>query len=365
MPNYCVCAGCKNSTKTGHRLHGFPKDKATLRQWVHFVRVRRAHFSMTSVTANTKICSGHFKEEDYDEGDARMVSLELKTKRLAKLILTTVHTHLPACPATTPRGTKIRAARRKREMATKSDSSIVQQERTFIKIEQVCASCGYHRFWQNQPMLVFHTVCSPTQPESNQSDSGQGHTPTPPSPSVPETGGLGLLLRLAEVSLGVAGCRGWLDGLGGGPTAGPRRATRHDPSHLLLEHGALGSWSPGRGAAGLGCSRLDPGEASCRRLPVAVAALPPRSSAGRRCRSGGAGAGVAVLAAAGGSSVAWTALPCPVLVGGAPHWAPVWRGKSGHTPPKWLSFGALRHRTRVCSPTQPESNQSDSGQVRL
>ena len=76
------------------------------------------------------------------------------------------------------------------------------------------------------------------------------------------------------------------------------RATRHDPfppPHLLLEHGALGSWSPGRGAAGLGCSRLDPGEASCRRLPVVVAALPPRSSAGCRCRSGGAGAGVVVL----------------------------------------------------------------------
>ncbi|KAK0156422.1 hypothetical protein N1851_000293 [Merluccius polli] len=170
-----------------------------------------------------------------------------------------------------------------------------------------------------------------------------GHTPTPPSPSVPETGGLGLLLQLAEVSLGVAGCRGWLDGfwrrpdswaaevaLGGPGTvfASPpsTRATRHDPSHLLLEHGALGSWSPGRGAAGLGCSRLDPGEASDRRLPVAVAALPPRSSAGRRCRSGGAGAGVAVFAAAGGSSAAWTALPCPVLVGGAPRWAPVWQG---------------------------------------
>ncbi|KAK0130742.1 hypothetical protein N1851_033497 [Merluccius polli] len=108
-------------TPCGHRLHGFPKDKATLRQWVLFVRVRRAHFSMTSVTANTKICSAHFKEEDYDEGDARMVSLGLKTKRLAKLIPTivpSVHMHLSACPATTPRGTKIRAARRKREMAT-------------------------------------------------------------------------------------------------------------------------------------------------------------------------------------------------------------------------------------------------------
>ncbi|XP_030207883.1 uncharacterized protein LOC115540591 [Gadus morhua] len=35
----------------------------------------------------------------------------------------------------------------------RSDSSIVQQEGTFVKIKQVCASCGCHRFWQNQPML--------------------------------------------------------------------------------------------------------------------------------------------------------------------------------------------------------------------
>ncbi|XP_051969883.1 uncharacterized protein LOC127634387 [Xyrauchen texanus] len=35
----------------------------------------------------------------------------------------------------------------------RSDSSIMQQEGTFLKIKQVCASCGYHRFWQNQPML--------------------------------------------------------------------------------------------------------------------------------------------------------------------------------------------------------------------
>ena len=74
------------------------------------------------------------------------------------------------------------------------------------------------------------------------------------------------------------------------------RATRHDPPHLLLEHGALDSLSPGRGATGLGCSRLDPGEASHRRLPVAVAALPPRSSAGRRCLSSAmAGGSSAVL----------------------------------------------------------------------
>ncbi|KAK0156278.1 hypothetical protein N1851_000425 [Merluccius polli] len=94
------------------QLHGFPKDKATLRQWVHFVRVRRAHFSMTSVTANTKICSAHFKEEDYDEEDARMVSLGLKTERLAKLIPTTEPSaqHLSACRYHTERHQESRDA---------------------------------------------------------------------------------------------------------------------------------------------------------------------------------------------------------------------------------------------------------------
>ncbi|XP_062320550.1 uncharacterized protein LOC134022819 [Osmerus eperlanus] len=36
----------------------------------------------------------------------------------------------------------------------KSESRIVQQAGTFIKIEQVCASCGCQRFWQNQPILL-------------------------------------------------------------------------------------------------------------------------------------------------------------------------------------------------------------------
>lgn len=122
MVNYCVCAGCKNSTP--HRVHGFPmKDKATLRQWVQFVHVRRANFSLTSVTTNSKICSAHFREEDYDPGDIRMVSLGLKRLSQVQLIPTTVpseHTHLSACPAPRPRSTNIGAARRKRELATVS-----------------------------------------------------------------------------------------------------------------------------------------------------------------------------------------------------------------------------------------------------
>ncbi|CAL8378354.1 unnamed protein product [Boreogadus saida] len=64
------------------------------------------------------VCSAHFREEDYDQGDVRMVSLGLK--RLAHLIpnaVPSVHTHLSACPAPRPRGTKISAASRKRELA--------------------------------------------------------------------------------------------------------------------------------------------------------------------------------------------------------------------------------------------------------
>ncbi|CAL8371162.1 unnamed protein product [Boreogadus saida] len=268
MVYHCVCAGCNNSSKTGHRVHAFPKDKATLRQWVQFVRVRRADFSIPSVTKNSKVCSAHFREEDYDQGDVRMVSLGLK--RLAHLIpnaVPSVHTHLSACPApkterhqdqcrqpqaragydvtvsltliylrkmltdastcettdsvnaatvedplpysTCDTGTQCilkplgrshavqvnlkpkmetRCLRRMRRCCVrsqlqlvtptkmaltnslfgqeelmalfaicpacceKSDSRIVQQEGTFVKIEQVCA-CGYQRFWQNQPIL--------------------------------------------------------------------------------------------------------------------------------------------------------------------------------------------------------------------
>ncbi|XP_026100436.1 uncharacterized protein LOC113071285 isoform X1 [Carassius auratus] len=297
MVYYCVCGGCKNSSKTGHRVHCFPKDKGIFRSWVQFVKIRRADFSASSVTAYSRICSAHFKEEDYHSGDAKMVALSLKSMRMAKLIPTavpSVNANLSACPVPRSRDTVCR----KRYIATmmtdtsqqetvdsvdtvesvdpgdqplssstsdavtqcylkpprwsravqvnlkpkmvsvgtqtsfspqtstplaspeqtddddddnasvvsdlswvpeepmheedlfdeeppyacdphhngidkfivcqeelmglfaicpacceRSDSSIVQQEGTFVKIKQVCASCGYHRFWQNQPML--------------------------------------------------------------------------------------------------------------------------------------------------------------------------------------------------------------------
>ncbi|KAK7143038.1 hypothetical protein R3I93_014259 [Phoxinus phoxinus] len=75
---------------------------------------------MSSVTTNAKICSAHFREEDYDPGHIRMVSLGLMRLSRVQLIPTavpSVHTHLSACPASRPRSTNIGAARRKRELA--------------------------------------------------------------------------------------------------------------------------------------------------------------------------------------------------------------------------------------------------------
>ncbi|XP_077104268.1 THAP domain-containing protein 10-like [Siphateles boraxobius] len=117
MVYHCVCGGCKNYSKTGYRVHSFPKDKAIFRSWVQFVKIRRADFSASSVTAYSRICSAHFKEEDYNSGDAKMVSLGLKSERSAKLLPTavpSVNANLSACPVPRSRDT----ACRKREIAT-------------------------------------------------------------------------------------------------------------------------------------------------------------------------------------------------------------------------------------------------------
>ena len=81
-----------------------------------------------------------------------------------------------------------------------------------------------------------------------------------------------------------------LEQLSVGPPPPPTTMT-HDP-HLLPGAWGLGllCW-PAEVQLDLGCSRLDPGEASSRPLPVAVVALPPLSSAGRHCCWERAGAG--------------------------------------------------------------------------
>ncbi|XP_030235101.1 uncharacterized protein LOC115559987 isoform X1 [Gadus morhua] len=134
MVFYCICGGCNNSSKSGHRVHCFPKDKGILRSWVQFVKFRRADFSASSVTAYSRICSAHFKEEDYHSGDAKMVSLGLKIKRTAKLIPTavpSVHANHSACPVPRSRDTVCR----KREIATMlTDAS---QQETVASVDTV------------------------------------------------------------------------------------------------------------------------------------------------------------------------------------------------------------------------------------
>ncbi|KAK0141129.1 Alpha-1-macroglobulin [Merluccius polli] len=217
----------------------------------------------------------------------------------------------------------------------------------------------------NDAYSVFQ-VCSPTQPESNQCDSGQGHTPTPPSPSVPETGGLGLLLQLAE------GLAGWVRrearqlGRGGSFSEGLEQATRHDPPPI--SSWSMGPWAPGPLAEGRlawaapGWIRGRLAADGCRWRSLRCLPAPP----------------LAVAAVQRELVLGWLSSPrlvAPVQLGQpfrVPSWSeephvgrqcggvrPATRHRSGFLP------GALRHRTRVCSPTQPESNQCDSGQVRL
>ncbi|XP_034455558.1 uncharacterized protein LOC117770332 isoform X1 [Hippoglossus hippoglossus] len=69
MPNCCVCAGCTNSSLSGHRVHCFPDrtaSEAGFTAWLRFVQERRPEFTARSVRKNTVVCGVHFTEEDYD-----------------------------------------------------------------------------------------------------------------------------------------------------------------------------------------------------------------------------------------------------------------------------------------------------------
>ncbi|KAK0137873.1 hypothetical protein N1851_025919 [Merluccius polli] len=118
---------------------------------------------MTSVTANTKICSAHFKEEDYDEEDARMVSLGLKTERLAKLIPTTEPSaqHLSACRYHTERHQESRDATTDDEddPSVISDSSWVPGGHMSEDEEELCEEEPSHTCDPHQNGIDKFIVC--------------------------------------------------------------------------------------------------------------------------------------------------------------------------------------------------------------
>ncbi|KAK0153108.1 hypothetical protein N1851_005212 [Merluccius polli] len=185
----------------------------------------------------------------------------------------------------------------------------------------------------------------------------RGHRPTPPSPSVPETGGLGLLLRLAEVSRGLAGWArrrpdSWAAEVALG---GPGTVRSHPPppgrrgTIPPISSWSMGPWAPGPLAEGRlawaapGWIRGRLAADGCRWRSLRCLPAPP----------------LAVAAVQGELVLGWLSSPrlvAPVQLG-QPFRVPSWseephigrqcgRVRPDHTPPKWLSFGALRHRTR-------------------
>ena len=70
MVNACVFAGCSNSNLSGHKTHSFPKKGTSVfRAWVRFVGLKRADFTASCVKGHSVLCSAHFKDEDYIQGD--------------------------------------------------------------------------------------------------------------------------------------------------------------------------------------------------------------------------------------------------------------------------------------------------------
>ena len=104
MVNYCVCVGCSNSSKSGHRTFNFPSVKhPKFRAWVKFVKVKRKDFNARSVTANSVVCGAHFREEDYNASDLMAHSMWLKSASHIKLktsAVPSIHTVDPAQPST-------------------------------------------------------------------------------------------------------------------------------------------------------------------------------------------------------------------------------------------------------------------------
>lgn len=85
MPNRCVVGGCSNvpSAKQGIALHFIPftgderpEAKKRRKQWVDFVRLKRAKWDPTP---SSSICSAHFPKEDFTE---RFLGISGKIPRL-------------------------------------------------------------------------------------------------------------------------------------------------------------------------------------------------------------------------------------------------------------------------------------------
>ncbi|KAK0143542.1 hypothetical protein N1851_018378 [Merluccius polli] len=176
----------------------------------------------------------------------------------------------------------------------------------------------------------------------------EGHTPTPPSPFRPGDRRPG---AAAPAGGGVSG-GSWLQGLAGWVLEEARQLGRGGRRGTIppISSWSMGPWAPGPLAEGRlawaapGWIRGRLATDGCRWRSLRCLPAPP----------------LAVAAVQGELVLGWLSSPrlvAPVQLG-QPFRVPSWSeephvgrqcGRVGphHTPPKWLSFGALRHRTRV------------------
>ncbi|KAI1891205.1 hypothetical protein AGOR_G00141390 [Albula goreensis] len=97
MVHCCVCANCTNSNLSGHRVHVFPSKRSPVfNSWLKFVQVTRRNFNTNSInTKHSVVCSAHFLDSDYLEGDVLEYRMGFRTKQRVRLkpnAIPSVHT---------------------------------------------------------------------------------------------------------------------------------------------------------------------------------------------------------------------------------------------------------------------------------
>ena len=91
MVRRCVVQFCRNSNKTGHTMHKFPKKhefEATTGEI--FVQVKRADFVEPSV--HSVICSNHFSPDCYENSYMAEIG-RTKKKQLLSCAVPKIHAH--------------------------------------------------------------------------------------------------------------------------------------------------------------------------------------------------------------------------------------------------------------------------------
>ena len=67
MGHHCCVPDCSSNSKvsgtSGLTFHAFPMDPKERKQWI--LSVRRADYKKLTVNKHTKVCSRHFREEDF------------------------------------------------------------------------------------------------------------------------------------------------------------------------------------------------------------------------------------------------------------------------------------------------------------